>query len=89
MKYGLIGEHLSHSFSKPIHEQIGGYVYEIKEIEPENVEAFMKAKEFSGINVTIPYKEKVIPYIDVIDESAKKNRSCKYGCKSQGKAIRI
>ena len=72
MKYGLIGEHLSHSFSKPIHEQIGGYVYEIKEIEPENVEAFMKAKEFSGINVTIPYKEKVIPYIDVIDESAKK-----------------
>ena len=72
MKYGLIGEHLSHSFSKPIHEQIGGYVYEIKEIEPENVEPFMKAKDFLGINVTIPYKEKVIPYLDYVDESAKK-----------------
>lgn len=72
MKYGLIGEHLSHSFSKPIHEKIGGYVYEIKEIEPENVEAFIKAKDFSGINVTIPYKEKVMPYLDQIDESAKK-----------------
>ena len=43
MKYGLIGEHLKHSFSKVIHEEIGDYVYEIKEIEPQSVEAFMKA----------------------------------------------
>ncbi len=72
MKYGLIGEHLKHSFSKAIHEQIGDYVYEILEIEPQNVEAFMKKKDFLGINVTIPYKEKVIPYLDYIDDSAKK-----------------
>lgn len=72
MKYGLIGEHLSHSFSKAIHEQIGGYVYEIKEIEPDKVEKFIKAKDFLGINVTIPYKEKVIPYLDYVDESARK-----------------
>ena len=72
MKYGLIGEHLSHSFSKAIHEQIGGYVYEIKEIEPDKVEEFIKAKDFLGINVTIPYKEKVIPYLDYVDENAKK-----------------
>ena len=72
MKYGLIGEHLTHSFSKVIHEQIGDYVYEIKEIEPQNVDAFMKQRDFCAINVTIPYKETVIPYLDYIDPSAKK-----------------
>ena len=72
MKYGVIGEHLGHSFSKEIHEQIGSYVYEILEIEPQNLEAFMKKKDFCGINVTIPYKQAVIPYLDYIDESAKK-----------------
>ncbi|MBR2444955.1 MAG: shikimate dehydrogenase [Clostridia bacterium] len=70
MKYGLIGEHLTHSFSKVIHEQIGDYVYEIKEIEPENVKAFIESKDFLGINVTIPYKEKVIPYLDYVDKDA-------------------
>ena len=72
MKYGLIGEHLTHSFSKIIHEKIGEYVYEIKEIEPQLVDAFMKSKDFNAINVTIPYKQTVIPYLDVIDEGAKK-----------------
>ena len=72
MKYGLIGEHLTHSFSKIIHEEIGDYVYEIKEIEPQNVDSFMKKKNFLAINVTIPYKETVIPYLDYIDDSAKK-----------------
>ena len=72
MKYGLIGEHLGHSFSKVIHEKIGDYVYEIKEIEPENVELFIAAREFCAINVTIPYKEKVMPMLDYIDDKAKK-----------------
>lgn len=72
MKYGLIGEHLGHSFSKAIHEKIGDYVYEIKEIEPQKVEAFFKERDFVGVNVTIPYKEKVIPMLDFIDEHAKK-----------------
>ena len=72
MKYGLIGEHLTHSFSKIIHEKIGDYVYEIKEIEPQNVDSFMKAKDFTAINVTIPYKETVIPYLDYIDDNVKK-----------------
>ncbi|MBE6664411.1 MAG: shikimate dehydrogenase [Ruminococcaceae bacterium] len=72
MKFGLIGEHLGHSFSKAIHEKIGGYVYEIKEIEPQKVEAFFKERDFVGVNVTIPYKEKVIPMLDFIDEHAKK-----------------
>lgn len=71
MKYGLIGEHLGHSFSKEIHESISDYIYEIKEIAKESLDSFMKKKDFLGINVTIPYKEKVIPYLDYIDESAK------------------
>lgn len=71
MKYGLIGEKLGHSFSKPIHESIADYTYEIKEIARDDLDSFMEAKEFSCINVTIPYKEKVIPYLYSVDEHAK------------------
>ncbi len=70
MKYGLIGEHLGHSFSKEIHESISDYEYMLKEISKDQLDSFMKTKDFKGINVTIPYKEKVIPYLDYIDPSA-------------------
>lgn len=70
MKYGLIGEHLGHSFSKDIHEMLGRYTYELKEIPKEEIDAFMKARDFLGINVTIPYKQTVIPYLDEIDPVA-------------------
>ena len=72
MDYGLIGEKLGHSFSKEIHEQLGGYAYELREVARDELDAFMKARAFTGINVTIPYKQQVIPYLDQIDESAKK-----------------
>lgn len=72
MNYGLIGEKLGHSFSKEIHEKIADYQYEIKEIPPNGLDLFMKNKDFKGINVTIPYKKSVIPYLDFIDESAEK-----------------
>lgn len=72
MKYGLIGGRLGHSFSKVIHEKIGGYDYELKEISAENLDSFMRAKDFLGINVTIPYKEAVIPYLDYVDSAAEK-----------------
>lgn len=72
MKYGLIGEKLGHSFSKPIHERIADYSYEIKEIKKEALDSFMKEKSFCGINVTIPYKASVIPYLDYIDPMAEK-----------------
>jgi len=70
MKYGLIGEKLGHSFSKPIHEKIGGYEYTLREIARDDLDAFMKAKSFAGINVTIPYKSAVMPYLDFIDPVA-------------------
>ncbi len=70
MKYGLIGEKLGHSFSKEIHEMIGYYKYEIHEVAKDDIDSFMKQKDFLGINVTIPYKETVIPYLDEISPQA-------------------
>ena len=71
MKYGLIGEHLTHSFSKQIHKSLGDYEYELKEIPRDKLSEFMEKRDFIAINVTIPYKEKVIPYLYYIDEHAK------------------
>lgn len=72
MEYGLIGEKLGHSFSKIIHESISNYKYELKELSLEELDIFMKSKDFKAINVTIPYKEKVIPYLDEISNEAKR-----------------
>ena len=70
MKYGLIGEKLGHSFSKQIHESLNDYKYELVELSKEEFDDFMIRKDFTAINVTIPYKEKVIPYLDYIDSTA-------------------
>ena len=69
MMYGLIGRTLKHSFSKEIHEKLG-YDYELKELEPSEVADFIRKKEFSAINVTIPYKRDVMKYLDCIDPAA-------------------
>lgn len=70
--YGLLGEHLTHSFSPQIHSLLGDYEYNLFEVSPENLEAFMKNPEFEGINVTIPYKKQVIPFLDEISPEALK-----------------
>ena len=72
MKYGLIGEKLPHSFSKIIHAQIADYDYELKELKKSELEQFMLAKPFCAVNVTIPYKQEVMKYLDEISPSAKK-----------------
>ncbi len=72
MKYGLIGEKLGHSFSKIVHSKIADYDYELFEISKNNLDLFLKKRDFGGINVTIPYKETVIPYLDFISEEAQK-----------------
>ncbi len=72
MQYGCIGEKLIHSFSKEIHNEIADYEYELLELNKDEVEGFVKGKCFNAVNVTIPYKETVIPYLDEIDEAAKK-----------------
>lgn len=71
MRYGLLGEVLGHSFSKIIHNTLGDYPYDLIEVKKDELDAFMRAKDFAGLNVTIPYKESVIPYLDHIDEAAK------------------
>ena len=70
MKYGLIGEHLGHSYSKQIHERISDYTYELHPVSPQELESFIRRDDYSGINVTIPYKKAVIPLLDEISEEA-------------------
>ena len=60
LKFGCIGEHLPHSFSREIHGEIGGYAYDLKELTPEELPAFMAARAFRGI-----------PFLDEIDETAR------------------
>lgn len=63
MEYGLIGGKLGHSFSKQIHERVGGYPYQLVPLPTEEeARAFLEKRDFKGINVTIPYKKLVIPY---------------------------
>lgn len=69
--FGLLGEKLGHSFSKEIHESINDYTYNLIEVSKENFNSFMEQKNFKAINVTIPYKELVIPYLSYIDPKAK------------------
>ena len=71
MEYGCIGEHLSHSFSKEIHNALTDYDYKIQEIPKENLEEFFIKRDFKAINVTIPYKQAIIPFLDGISEEAK------------------
>jgi len=71
MEFGLLGEHLPHSFSKIIHNEIGLYDYDLNELSPTKFDEFMKSKKFKGINITIPYKQRAMSFCDFIDEKAK------------------
>lgn len=70
MRYGLIGEKLGHSYSKVIHEKLADYTYDLIPLSREEFAPFMEEKNFSAINVTIPYKQEVIPYLDELDPLA-------------------
>lgn len=72
MEYGLIGKTLKHSFSKLVHEALTDYGYELYPLPTEEeFHHFMQERNFRGINVTIPYKQDVIPYCESLDEKAK------------------
>ena len=64
MKCGLLGRKLGHSYSPAIHAHLGNYEYGLYEKEPEELEDFLRNGEWNGLNVTIPYKQTVIPYLD-------------------------
>lgn len=71
MKYGLLGEKLGHSFSKEIHARLADYEYELCEMNENELDALLRKRDFNAVNVTIPYKQTVIPYLDEISERAK------------------
>ena len=73
MQYGLIGEHLGHSYSKLIQEKLlDHYTYDIHPVEKKDLDTFMREHAFKAINVTIPYKKDVIPYLTEMDDASKK-----------------
>ena len=72
MEYGLIGENLSHSFSKFIHSEFNLYNYNLYNLSENELDVVLKSKKFKGLNITIPYKKSVIKYCDVLDETVKK-----------------
>ena len=69
-KYGCIGKKLTHSFSKEIHAKLADYDYELIELPEDKIKPFFEKKNFNAINVTIPYKETVIPYLDFVSDIA-------------------
>lgn len=71
-RYGLLGKKLGHSFSKTIHEKIASYKYEYFEKEEQDLEKFFLKRDFKAINVTTPYKKKVVQYLDKISDKAQK-----------------
>ena len=72
MNCGLLGRKLGHSYSPQIHAHLGSYRYALFEKEPEELEAFLKNGDFTGLNVTIPYKKDVIPYLDELSPAAER-----------------
>ncbi len=71
-KYGLLGRKLLHSLSPEIHRELGNFSYELFQIEPENLEAFIAKKDFAGLSVVYPYKKEVVKYCDILTDTAKK-----------------
>lgn len=69
MKRGLVGQHLTHSFSKLIHERLDSFAYDL--FETNDVVSFVQAKDYEFLNVTIPYKQTVMACLDELSEVAK------------------
>lgn len=71
MKCGLLGRKLGHSYSPMLHALLGDYEYLLYEREPDEVEAFIRSGGWDAINVTIPYKKAVVPFLDELSEGAR------------------
>ena len=71
MRCGLLGKKLGHSYSPIIHSQLADYRYELFEKQENELGEFLRSGCFDGLNVTIPYKKAVIPYLDEISDAAR------------------
>lgn len=72
MKCGLLGRKLGHSYSPQIHSLLGNYHYDLVEVEPELLKSALDNTEYTGFNVTIPYKKAVIPFCDTLSPVAQR-----------------
>ena len=72
MEYGLIGAKLGHSHSPRIHQLLFGYDYALRELGEAELPAFLASRDFKGLNVTIPYKQAVLPFCDELGEAARR-----------------
>ncbi len=70
-KFGLLGRSLSHSYSPAIHKEFGSWPYDLYEKEPEELESFILQGDWSGLNVTIPYKKDVLRFCHTLSPQAK------------------
>lgn len=87
MKCGLLGRKLGHSYSPQIHSHLGSYSYTLFEKEPEEIGDFLRNEDFSGINVTVPYKKDVIPFLDELTPTARKMGAVNTIVRRDGKLI--
>ena len=87
MTCGLLGRHLGHSYSPQIHAMLGSYSYVLFEKEPEQIEDFLKNGDWTGINVTVPYKKAVIPYLNELTPIAKELGAVNTIVRRDGKLI--
>ena len=87
MKCGLLGRKLGHSYSPAIHANLGNYEYALYEKEPEELEDFLRNGEWNGLNVTIPYKQTVIPYLDELTPIAQEVDAVNTIVRRDGKLI--
>ena len=88
MRCAIIGEKLSHSYSRLIHKKFGMYSYDLVELPPDNLKEFVEHGGYDAFNVTIPYKSAIIPYIDKVETLAMQigaiNTVCRLGGKTYG-----
>lgn len=87
MKCGLLGRRLGHSYSPQIHAMLGSYPYTLFEKEPEEIEDFLKSGDFTGINVTVPYKKDVIPFLDELSPVAQRLGAVNTVVRRNGKLV--
>lgn len=85
--YGLLGRTLGHSWSVPIHAACGCEGYRLIELEPEELEGFLRREEIGGLNVTIPYKREVMKFCDEIDRLAESIGSVNTLVRREGKLV--
>ncbi|MBQ1452288.1 MAG: chorismate mutase [Clostridia bacterium] len=71
--YGLLGQHLEHSYSEQIHKELGlrgrvAYDYRLLDVDPEELETFITRSDIAGLNVTMPYKTAILAFCQELSD---------------------